>query len=857
MKSMSKSVSKIGFFVAAVLAAGAAQAQEGGLEEVVITAQKRAATLQDVPVAVSAVSGDAIEQAQIRDAKDLQQLVPSLTVSTAASSTNTTFSIRSLGTSTFNPGLEASVGIFVDGVYFARQGAAINDFLSLERVEVLRGPQSTLFGRNTPAGVISFISKAPDFDFNGAAELTTGNFGAKIIRGTVTGPITEDLAFRLDGNFNQRDGTIKNVRDGRELNNRDRWSVRGQMLQNIGENTTVRYIADFAKIDEKCCAAPFSFYTPASLAIIPALGGTLLPQDPFAGQIAIDNPVFTTTESKGVSVQIDHKFDGFDLTSISAFRQYDESQNIDADFTTLDLAGDRLVNQDYKTFTQEIRLASSGDDNRIDWQVGGFYYDNKLHHNNKTPYGSQLRAYADLLTRSASAPSGAINLVEQLTGTPAGTFLAAGQGLREEDYEYNTRSSSVFGQIDLHVNDKLTITAGLRYTKESKNMAANVNIFDPFSAINMVTFGRQVIFSQAFTQTTGLAATPANIAAVTAANPAAIAQLNAVATAYSTDPARNPFLGLTALQFNPPPPLPRFNRNRSENNVSGNFIVAYDASDDTNVYASWSRGFKAGGFNLSANASITGVYEFEPEIATNIELGLKTKLFDNTTRLNVALFKQDLKDFQENIFTGSGFGLANAGKVALKGAELEFAAKPSQMLTVGGAFTYMFESKYDSFNANACYPAQPVDAGIYGSAALVPAGRCGRTINATTGLPITVQNSSGTDRGTPQWIANLNGMLTMPIGNNVGYLGGSVYYVSEQSYAANQNPIRAVGAITLLNATLGIRAADGNWNVELWGRNLADEEYTVGNFESVGQPGSVNSYVGDPRTYGISIRKRF
>jgi len=251
------------------------------------------------------------------------------------------------------------------------------------------------------------------------------------------------------------------------------------------------------------------------------------------------------------------------------------------------------------------------------------------------------------------------------------------------------------------------------------------------------------------------------------------------------------------------------------------------------------------------------VYEFEPEIATNIELGLKTKLFDNTTRLNIAVFKQDLKDFQENIFTGSGFGLANAGKVALKGAEVEVAAKPAQFLTVGGAFTYMFESKYDSFTANSCYPAQTVDAGIYASSALVPRGHCGRTINAATGLPITVQNSSGTDRGTPQWIANLNGMLTMPIGNNIGYLGGSAYYVSEQSYAGNQNPIRAVGAITLLNATLGIRAADGNWNVELWGRNIANEKYTVGNFESVGQPGSVNSYVGDPRTYGISVRKRF
>jgi outer membrane receptor protein involved in Fe transport len=256
-----KSISKVGFFVAAVLAAGAASAQtEGGLEEVVITAQKRVSTLQDVPVAVTAVSGETIENNQIRDAKDLQQLVPSLSVSTAASSTNTTFSIRSLGTSTFNPGLEASVGIFVDGVYFARQGAAINDFMSLDRVEVLRGPQATLFGRNTPAGVVSFVTKAPDFDFNGAAEVTAGNLDSKIVRGTVTGPISETLAYRLDGNWNKRDGIVTNVADGRDLNDRNRYSVRGQLLSKLSEDTTIRFIADFAKIDEECCAAPFSFY---------------------------------------------------------------------------------------------------------------------------------------------------------------------------------------------------------------------------------------------------------------------------------------------------------------------------------------------------------------------------------------------------------------------------------------------------------------------------------------------------------------------------------------------------------------------------------------------------------------------
>ncbi len=843
-------MSKIGFFVAAVLAAGVASAQEdAGLEEVMVTAQKRVGTLQNVPVAVTAISGDALEAAHVRDALDLQQLVPSLTVNTGAAASNTTFSIRSLGTSTFNVGLEGSVGIFVDGVYLARQGAAVNDFLSLDRVEVLRGPQATLFGRNTPAGVVSFVTKAPDQEFNGAVEVTAGNYAAKILRGTVTGPITDTLSYRLDGSLNQRDGVVTNVTDGRDLNDRNRWSTRGQLLFKPDDATSVRFIADFAKINEQCCAAPFYYYSELSMGVIPLLNGVLLPPDPFSGKIAIDNQVITQTESKGVSVQVDHKYSGFDLTSITAFREYQEYQNIDADFTTLDLAGDRRIHQDYKTFTQEFRLASTGD-GALGWQVGAFYYDNKLHNNNQTPYGTQLRAFADLLT------GGAITLVEQMTGTPAGTFLAGGQGLREEDYKYNTRSTSGFAQVDYHVNDKLTLTTGLRYTKENKNIDAVVDIFDPFSAINMVDFGRQVIFATVFQQQTHLAATPQNVAFIGQVNPGALAAINAGATAASTTSA-NPFLGLIQLQFNPPPPLPTYARKRSEDNFSGNFIVAYDATDNANVYASWSRGFKAGGFNVSANASITGVYEFEPEIATAIELGVKTKLFNNTSRLNVALFKQNLKNFQENIFTGSGFGLANAGEVALQGLEAEFASRPLRNLTVGAGFTYMFESKYKSFDGDSCYPGQSTLDGIYPNAASVPRGQCGRILNTTTHLPITVQNVSGEGRGTPEWTANLNAGLTQPIGNLVGFLNASLYYVSEQQLAGNLNPLGIVGATTLVNASFGVRSADAKWQLEVWSRNLTDEHYLQGRFESVGQPGSANAYLGDPRTYGVTLRARF
>ena len=842
---------KAGVLGATALAAGlvttAAQAQ---VDVITVTAQKREQTLQEVPVAVAVITGDTVEMAQVRDARDLQFLVPSLEVGQAASSTNQTFSIRSLGTDTFNPGLEASVGVFVDGVFLARQGAAINDFLSLERIEVLRGPQSTLFGRNTPAGVISFISKAPEFEFGGQAEVTVGNYDARIVRGTVTGPLVEDrLAFRLDGNRNTRGGFVENLTDGRELNDRDRWSLRGQLLWEASENTQVRFIADYSKIDEQCCAAPFFFYAPASLGAIPALGGTLLPPNPWNYQIAIDNPVFTQNRNTGASVQVDHQFEGFTFTSITAYRDYKENQNIDADFTNLDLAGDRLIDQRYDTFTQEIRLTSDGGGD-FDWLLGGFYYDNTLRHNNQTPYGSQLRPFADALT------GGAITTVEGIVGAPAGLFLAQGQGLREEDYVYNTRSWSVFGQVDWHLSDRLTLTGGLRYTRETKDIVADIDIVDPWSAVDLIGLGEQVIFAQAFQTQTGLAPTPANIGAFAAGFPAQFAALQAFAAAGSTDPAVNPFLALTPLQFNPP--APGFTADRSEDNISGNLIASYQLSDNTNIYASYSRGFKAGGFNVSANAALTGVFEFEPEISTAFELGAKALIFDGTTQVNMALFRQNLEDFQANIFTGSGFGLQNAGEVQLTGFEFEFFSRPFERLFLSGGFTYMFESKFKSFDSNACYPAQTVVAGIFASPADVPAGQCGRSINVVTGLPVTTQNSTGQDRQTPDLTASLSAMYTQPITDTLeAFIRADYSYTGARTLAGNFNPQRAVGSTELVNASVGFGATDGAWQLQLWVRNLLEEQYQQGNFESVGQPGSINVYPGDPRTYGLTLRARF
>lgn len=805
---------------ASLISAGTAMAQ---VDTITVTAQRREQTLQETPVAVSAVPEEQLELGQIRDVRDLQQLVPSLRVSQFSRSGVTEFAIRGLGTSADNVGLEPSVAIFVDNVYRSRQGAAINDFLSLERVEVLRGPQSTLFGKNSPAGVVHFITRAPEYEFGAIGEVTVSNYDGRIFRGTVTGPVMDgNAAVRFDINRNTRDGFLDNVATGGTLNNRDRWSMRAQFAADLGDNVSVRLIGDYGMVDENCCAAPFSYHLPQNAFALGLLGGTVLPDNPYNRQVATNSPVNTQIDTRGLSGQVDVDFDGFQFTSITAYRYFRDDNEIDADFTDVDLSRTRALDTQYDTFTQEFRLTSTGD-NMVDWLVGAYFFDQDMSHQDITRYGNDLRPFADLVS------GGAITALENGLMVPAGTFLAAGQG-RQEDYSLTTESWSLFGQIDWHVTDRFTVTAGLRYTEEDKTIDADLDVNDPFSALNFVQIGFQQIFAAAFFQLTGLPPTPANIAA----NPQAAAQAQAIATAGSTDPNVNPLLGLTPLQFSPP--APDYMSARSEDNTSGNIILSYDVSDNVNIYASYSTGYKAGGFNVSSTAAVANALEFDPEISTNYEIGLKTTLFDNTMRLDIAAFHQTLEDFQSNNFNGTAFVLDNAGEVLVRGIEIETMWRPSEAFLFTGGVTHLFDAEYETYTNAPCDD-------------LNTSSQC--LISGT-------QDLSGRNlAGAAETTATATGTWFFPLGNNWGgFVRGEVFYSSERNLGGDLDPRKQQEAITLFNGSFGFGAEDESWGLQFWGRNLADEEYLVGEFSSVGQPGSLNGYPGDPRTYGVTLRLR-
>ena len=247
---------------------------------IIVTASKRTATLQDTPISVSVTGKSQIEQSQIRDLKDLQTLVPSLRVNQLQSSANTNFIIRGFGNGANNAGIEPSVGVFIDGVYRSRSAAQIGDLPNLERIEVLRGPQSTLFGKNASAGIISIVTREPQFELGGNAEVSYGNYNAIIVKGGVTGPITDKIAVSLDGNFNKRDGYGFDVGLNQKVNERDRWGVRGSILFKPSEDFKIRLIADYDKIDENCCLTANIVDGPTGAAVR-AVGGRVISNQPF------------------------------------------------------------------------------------------------------------------------------------------------------------------------------------------------------------------------------------------------------------------------------------------------------------------------------------------------------------------------------------------------------------------------------------------------------------------------------------------------------------------------------------------------------------------------------------------------
>ncbi len=850
---------------AAILPAAALHAQDTAVEtsvdavedtvdqntgnEIIVTATKRAQTLQDTPVSVSVTTGETLEQAQIRDILDLQTVSPSLRVSQLQNSSSSTFIIRGFGNGDNNFGIEPSVGVFIDGVFRSRSASSLNDLANVQRIEVLNGPQSTLFGKNASAGVISVVTRAPQFEFGGSVEATYGNYNAFTLKGDITGPITDSIAFSLDGSYNRRDGYGRIVNLDQDISNRNRWTARAQLLFEPASDLRIRLSGDYSRIDEVCCVVSTLVAGPTAPAVF-GVGGALS-TDFFSYDTYLNQEPINKVDNYGGSVNAEWSTGPITLTSITAYRELKNFVDQDVDFTSADILRE-VRDQKVNTFTQEFRIASDFD-GPLNFLLGGFYFDETVTQDSGLFTGANSRSFFTLLARAATAnPAFTFNTIEGALGLPQNSIFSAGP-LTAEAYSMDNKSWSIFGTVDLEPVDGLTITGGFNYTDDKKDFALSGQAFDELSNVNVV----DAFITGA---TGGTVTTRAQFQALPAATRAALA-------AAAFNPAANPLLGLTAFQFQPPflsiPNAVEDGKTRDDD-FSWLARVAYEISPNLNAYFSYATGFKASSVNLSRDSRpafgdyipatrpagvgavaagsvflspsspitdaglpvtnlTTGSRFAGPEKAKVYEIGLKGQW--PGLSVNLALFDQTIEGFQSFSFTGTGFQLANAGEQSVKGFELSSTITPTPSLVFTFATTYL-DAVYDSFVSS-------------------PVG------DLTGERP----------GGVPEWNISTSGTYTHEFGGSGNRLIARVDYSHESNVRIN-NGLPTFGAnnfkreVNLVNGSITFAMQKG-FELGVWARNLLDEQYIITVFDGVAQAGTVSGYPSAPRTYGAVARFKF
>ncbi len=863
--------------------------------DIVVTATRRSQRLSNVPIAVSAYSTAALQNSGATDIRQMAQLSPSLIVSSTGSEANASARLRGIGTVGDNPGLESSVAVFIDGVYRSRTGSGLNDLGEVERIEVLRGPQGTLSGRNSSAGAISIYTKYPAFKFGGYGEASYGNFNAVRLAGAVTGPIVADkLAFRIDGVYGKRDGFYRDVVNDTDYNDRNRYFVRGQLFFRPTDDFSIRLIGDYTHRDEKCCGAVYIDTrekvdaTPGVagdfavapqnriVSILRSLGG-ILPSDgdPYNRQVA-NTPgraYGNLTVDYGGSARIGWTFANMQLISISAYREYKAGGAADVDYGNVDIAyrpDDGNAYREFHTFTQETRLSGGLFGNRLDWMVGGYYAHENLQVADNLRFGTQYGAFAacrivatinplDVLRNPAA--SGCLSTAGRAALTPAvGALLISGidrlgtlndRGSLRDTYDQTSSNYAFFTHNIVKVTDTLSLTGGLRYTHESKDLDAS------FTNDNTICPAQQ-----------------AAMAPLLASSNATLRTLAAgIVTLSCTGNSTSALTGVPIRD------------KLSEGQVTGTAVVSWKPVPSTLLYASYARGYKAGGYNLDRSDLSATVFatptaasaanlRFDPETVQALEIGIKYSSPKFTA--NLAGFRSAFRNFQLNTFNGTNFIVQNISSCdqSLNGADRDNnSATGTCSGKVGaGVITQGFE-----FEAGA-YPAPDIAFNIGYTYAHTQyrddlvGSEAGEALNAALFLLPGNQMSNA-----PRHTVTNSAVWTPAVGRNLTAL----FYVdsrltSDYNTGSDLFAEKRLDGFFLMNARIGLRGAQQRWAVEFWGQNILDTRYqqvafsapfqgagSVSQVQAFGSPAFatgnaiMSSFLAEPRTYGITLRSRF
>ncbi|WP_312782709.1 TonB-dependent receptor [Brevundimonas sp.] len=843
--------------------AGVASAQDGPttIDDIIVTAQKREQNLQDVPIVVTTLSQEALDGAGVRDIKDLQILTPGMTVTSTQSEASTTARIRGVGTVGDNPGLESSVGVVIDGVYRSRNGVGFGDLGELSRIEVLKGPQGTLFGKNTSAGVINIITEAPSFTPGFNAEATYGNFNAWGVAGSVTGPITDQIAGRLYVAKRERDGfydviTGAGPRQEKDDQNQNFWTARGQLLILPSDEVSIRLIADYSKRDEYCCVST-QVRTGQTYAAIRAVGGDQ--QAPVAGFGALpfsrtayaNRSTGQTMEDMGFSAEANIDIPSWDatFTSISSWRNWEGINGMDLDYTTADILyrnDDGNYGFELQNLTQEFRLAGATD--RLDWLVGAFFTKEDISRADSYLYGAGYTPFLSLLissqlnaanpafpvspndigcfSRPGQSAAGLAGCLATGGMAPSGPTAATGPGFGVgqgvvDHYSQSTKSFAFFTNNTVHLTDQFDLTLGLRYTQDHKRLLA----------------------IQDNVGTNGAACGGA------LANAAAIQGLFGAATGPR-------LIGNICLPWANPL---YDNRRLSEENTGGDFTgtvkASYRFNDSVMAYGSYAHGYKSFGYNLDRvqnGITPTASLYFPAETVDSYELGLKNTLFDRTVLLNVTYFNQKFEDFQLNTFLGTAFVVESIPELKSQGFDADFVwFTPVEGLSFNGGVTYT-DTKYGDFIAS-----DLTNPGNFPQLSLLPGARASFA---------------------PEWSATGSVAFDRSIGAGLRLgLNLSAKYTTEYNTGSDLLPYKMQDAMTLVNGRVTLGSEDDRWALDIWAQNLTDEEYKQvainaplqgSAFQSTVQPNGTyfnpaldtqtyNAFMGQPRTYGATLRVKY
>ncbi|MGB8195092.1 MAG: TonB-dependent receptor [Chitinophagaceae bacterium] len=745
------------------------------LTELIITARRRVETAQNVPIPISVVGGAQVEETGAFNVNRLKELVPSVQLY-SSNPRNTTLNIRGLG-STFgltNDGIDPGVGFYVDGVYYARPAATTLDFIDIERIEVLRGPQGTLFGKNTTSGAFNIVTRGPKFNPGATFEVSYGNFGFIQAKASVTGALTKKLAGRLSFSGTQRDGVIKNIATQQSVNDLNNIGLRGQLLYLPSDKVKITLIGDFSDQKPNGYAQVFAGVVQTKRAgyrqfdsIITDLNYKLPSRNPFDRVIDHNTPWKSGNQLGGVTVNVDAKIGTGTLTSTTAWRYWLWDPSNDRDFTGLAVLSLSQATSKHQQWTQEIRYA--GDfSSKLSGVAGVFLIGQDL---NTDPVHIEESGAAQWRF-SQSSTSNAWK-------TPG---LLDGYGIRTTS-RLQTFGAAVFGQLDWTITDRLHLLPGIRYNYDKKEVD-----FD------RKTYG-------------GLQTT----------DPALLAIKRSVYTdqTFATDV--------------------------DESNFSGQLTLSFRARKNINAFATYSLSYKPVGINLGGLPTDNGRIMLElatirPEDVSHFELGVKTNPTRNST-LNITFHRSIIKDYQTQVQTAEvgvnrGY-LANAEEVRVQGFELDGAIKVNNNLSFYGNLAYT-DGDYISFT-NAPLPLE--ETGAAQSFKDVSEGR----------LP-----------GISDWAGSLGGELLSNTKNVFGHNGNFFfaldgYHRSGFSSSSSPSKYLNVDGYALLNARAGFRAPLG-LTLFIWGRNLLDKDYFEQLLPAAGNAGHYAGVLGDPRTFGITLR---